>query len=130
MEHVYLVILLALIEYMVFGGLVARARVRYGIAAPAITGSEPFERTFRVQQNTLEGLVIFVPALWVFGAYVSPAAAAVLGLIGIVGRAIYAKSYIEAAEKRGLGAGICGIVNVILVLGGVIGLIGELLGYL
>jgi glutathione S-transferase len=130
MEHVYLVILLALIEYMVFGGLVARARVRYGIAAPAITGSEPFERTFRVQQNTLEGLVIFVPALWVFGAYVNPAAAAVLGLIGIVGRAIYAKSYIEAAEKRGLGAGICGIVNVILVLGGLVGLIGKLLGYL
>lgn len=130
MEHVYLVILLALIEYMVFGGLVARARARLGIAAPAITGSEEFERTFRVQQNTLEGLIVFVPAIWIFGVYVNSTAAAALGLIGIVGRAIYAKGYIEAAEKRGPGAGICGLVNVILVLGGLIGLIVQLLGYL
>jgi glutathione S-transferase len=130
MEYVYLVILLALIEYMVFGALVARARARLGIAAPAITGSDAFERTFRVQQNTLEGLIIFVPAMWIFGVYVSSTVAAVLGLIGIVGRAFYAKGYMEAAEKRGLGAGICGLVNVALVLGCLIGLIVQLFGAL
>lgn len=127
MEYVYIVIVLALIEYAVLGGLVGRARGKYGIKAPAVTGNEVFERTFRVHQNTLEGLVVFVPSLWLFGAFLSPLVAAGLGVVGIIGRAIYAKGYIEAAEKRGPGAGICGLVNIALLVGALVGLIRALL---
>jgi glutathione S-transferase len=123
MELVYIVIVLALIEYVVLGGLVGQARGKYGIKAPAVTGHEGFERAFRVHQNTLEGLVIFLPALWIFGMYLSTIVAAGLGVVGIIGRAIYAKAYIEAPDSRGLGAMICGLVNIILLLGGLVGLI-------
>lgn len=126
MEFVYLVIVLALIEYMVLAGLVGRARRKYGVSAPAITGPDEFNRTFRAHQNTLEGLIVFLPAMWIFGMYVSPLVAAGLGLLGIVGRALYAKGYIDAAEKRGPGGSIIGLVNAILVLGGLIGLIMSL----
>ena len=126
MAYVELVILLAIFEYMVLGTLVARARGKYGVRAPAITGHPVFDRTFRVQQNTLEGLVIFLPGLWLFGQYQNPLWAAGLGVAGIVGRALYAAGYIRGAEKRGPGAGICGIVNVVLVVGALIGVIRTL----
>jgi glutathione S-transferase len=122
MEAVYIVILLALLEYQAFGGLVARARRRYGVKAPAITGQPDFERTFRVHQNTLESLVVFVPAVWIFGLYVSAFWAATLGIVFVVARVVYAAGYIRAAEKRGLGAGVSGVAMGILVLGGLVGL--------
>ncbi len=59
MELVAIVIAVALIEYSVFGMLVGKARGTYGIDAPAITGHPVFERYYRVQQNTLENLVLF-----------------------------------------------------------------------
>jgi hypothetical protein len=127
LNYVALVILLALVEYIVIVSLVGRARATYGIRAPATTGHEVFERTFRVQQNTLEGLVIFLPGLWLFGLYLNPSWAAGLGIAGIVGRALYAWGYIKAAEKRGPGAGIVGVVNVTLVIGALVGVIKTLL---
>ena len=70
MEYVALVSGLALLQYVAFGMLVGRARGRYGVKAPAITGHEVFERYFRVQQNTLELLVVMLPAIWLFARYV------------------------------------------------------------
>ena len=112
---------------MVFAGLVGRARSQYGVGAPATTGHAQFERIYRVHQNTLEALVIFIPALLVFACYLSFAWAAGLGAAFIVARAIYAVSYIRAAEKRGPGAGLTGVVNIALVLGGLYGLAKHLL---
>ena len=66
MELVTIVIALALIEYTVFGMLVGKARGKYGIDAPAISGNPIFERYYRVQQNTLEVLVLFIPGMWMF----------------------------------------------------------------
>ena len=126
MELVYLVIVLALVEYMVLSGMVGYARGKHGVKAPDCVGPDAFNRTFRVQQNTLEGLVIFLPGLWLFGSYVNPMAAAGLGIVGIIGRALYAKLYIAAPEKRGPGAAICGIVNMVLILGSLIGVIRAL----
>jgi uncharacterized MAPEG superfamily protein len=123
MEPVVIVILVALAEYMVFSGLVGRARAKYRIAAPAITGHDVFERTFRVHQNSLENLIVFVPAVWVFGAYVSPLWAAGIGVAYIVARAMYARGYIAAAEKRGVGSGVTGVVLMVLVIGGLVGVI-------
>jgi glutathione S-transferase len=127
MEYVYLVIVLALLEYIVLTGLVARARGKFGIKAPACAGHPEFERTFRVQQNTLEGLVVFLPGLWLFGTFVNPPIAALIGVTGIIGRGIYAQAYISAAEKRGPGAAICGFANMALVIGALIGVIRALL---
>lgn len=127
MNYVAFVILLAIVEYIVIVWLVARARIRYGIKAPATTGHDVFERTFRVQQNTLEGLVIFLPGLWLCGFYLGPEWAFWLGIAGIIGRALYAWGYIRAAEKRGPGAGIVGVVNMTLVIGALVGVIRSLL---
>jgi len=127
MELVLAVLMIALIEYMVFAGLVGRARAQYGIRAPATTGHPQFERVYRVHQNTLEALVIFIPALFVFACYLSFAWAAGLGVAFIVGRAIYAVAYIRAPEKRGPGAGLTGVVNIVLVLGSLYGLAKHLL---
>jgi glutathione S-transferase len=127
MELVYGTILLALFEYLVMSALVGRARAKYGIKAPATTGHPDFERANRVHINTLENLIVFVPAVWIFATYVSPAWAAALGALFVVGRALYAIGYLQAAEKRGAGAGITGIVNMALVVGGLIGIVRALL---
>jgi glutathione S-transferase len=122
MELVYLTIVLALAEYIVMGALVGRARAKYGIAAPAMTGHPDFERTNRVHVNTLENLIIFIPAVWLFATYVSVTWAAVLGFVFVGARAVYAVGYLTAAEKRGIGAGLTGIVAIVLVVGALIGL--------
>jgi len=127
MDYVYLVMTLALIEYMVLGGLVGYARGKHGVKAPAVTGPDEFNRAFRVHQNTLEGLVVFLPALWLCGNYWNPLVAAAIGVVGIVGRAIYARAYVREPESRGLGASICGIVNIVLLMGGLVGLIRRVL---
>lgn len=122
MELVFATILLALLEYTVMAALVGRARGQYGIKAPATTGHPAFERINRVHINTLENLIVFVPAVWIFGLYVSTVWAAVLGVVFVVARVVYAVGYYRAAEQRGPGAGITGVVNIVLVVGGLVGL--------
>ena len=121
MELVYATILLALLEYIVMSALVGRARAKHGIHAPAMTGHPGFERANRVHVNTLENLIIFVPAVLIFGIYLSALYAAILGALFVVARALYAVGYLQAPEKRGIGAGVTGIVNIVLVVGGLIG---------
>jgi len=127
MELVYATILLALVEYIVMGALVGRARAKYGVHAPAMTGHPDFERTNRVHVNTLENLIIFVPAVWIFATYTSEFYAAILGGLFVIGRALYAVGYLQAAEKRSVGASLTGIVVIILVVGGLIGVIRALI---
>jgi len=103
MEPVAVVIVLALIQYVVFGMLVGRARGKYGVKAPAVTGHEIFDRYFRVHQNTLELLVAFVPAIWLFGMYVDPTWAALLGLVFVVARVLYLRGYVADPAKREVG---------------------------
>jgi len=127
MEILAIVTLLALLEYVVIFVLVGRARARYGIKAPATTGNEIFERYFRVQQNTLEQLVIFLPALWIFGWSLSYAVAAALGLVFIAGRAVYLRGYVAAPEKRSLGFLLTSLANLALLLGGLVGAVLRLI---
>jgi glutathione S-transferase len=123
MHLIAVVSLLALIEYMVIAGLVGSARGKYGVKAPATTGNEIFERYFRVQQNTLEQLVVFLPALWLFGMYASPGIGAVIGLVFIIGRVVYLRGYVADPAQRGTGFAITFVANAILVLGGLGGAI-------
>ena len=121
MSLVFVVMGLALVQFMYFGFQVGGARGRYGIKAPAISGNEVFERHFRVQQNTLELMVIFVPSLWMFATYIDPRWAAGLGLIYIVGRFIYAHGYVTDPAKRSAGFGLSFLPTAMLLLGGIVG---------
>ena len=122
-----LVTSLALMVYLVVSLNVGRARVKYQVKPPAVTGDPNFERVLRVQQNTLEQLVAFLPGLWLFAIYVSPAWGAGLGAIWVLGRVLYAWGYYQAAEKRGPGFGLSFLSALILLLGGLIGIILNLL---
>lgn len=82
-----------LIIYIVLAARVGRARMKYGVLAPAVTGHPEFERRFRVQSNTVEQLVLFLPALWLFAVIVSDFWAGIGGVIWCLGRIIYAASY-------------------------------------
>jgi len=127
MDLLALVVLAVLVQYFYFGILVGRARNRAGIAAPAMTGEPVFERTLRVQQNTLEQLVIFLPALALFAHYVSPPLAALLGVAFLVGRGLYAAGYIREPRKRGPGFLITVLVQAALVVGSLVGAVRGLL---
>ena len=80
---------------------VGRARVRYGVKVPAVTGHELFERAYRVQMNTLENTVLFLPALWLYATGLGDKGAAVGGAIWLVGRIWYAIVYPQDPAKRG-----------------------------
>jgi len=121
--YVTIIAMLALIEYFYFGIEVGRARVRTGLEAPAISGDPVFERTFRAHQNTLEQLIVFLPALYAAGYFLSEMLAVAAGVVFLVGRAIYFRSYTAAAEKRGAGFGVTALANLVLVLSGLIGAI-------
>ena len=121
MALVNLVVALALLQFLAFLAAVGKAREKYNVIAPATTGNEVFERYFRVQMNTLELLVMFVPAIWMFGFYVSANIAAGLGGIYLIGRCIYFFSYVREPRKRSLGYGLSvGPVGA-LVIGALIG---------
>ena len=121
-----LVTVLAILFYFATGFLVARARRKYGVPAPAITGNPDFERVFRVQMNTLEWMPIFLPLLWLFAYYVGDTGAAALGLVWIAGRIVYMIGYAKAAESRGPGFGIQTIVCIILLVGAVASIVSAL----
>lgn len=126
MEFVAMVILLALIEYAVFGGLVGWARGKYSVNAPAVSGHPVFERYFRVHQNTLEQLVMFVPAIWLFGTYVDATWAALLGLVFVVGRVMYLLGYVRDPAKREVGFALSSLSVVVLLLGALWGVVRQI----
>jgi len=115
MEYVALVCLLLVVQYLTFTMLVGAARSKSGIRAPAVTGDEQFERAYRVQMNTLEQLVIALPALWLSGLYFDPLVAALLGLAFFLGRLLYRVSYVRDPAKRGLGFGLGFFANLGLI---------------
>jgi glutathione S-transferase len=120
--------LLALLMYLAVCIVAGRARARYGVKAPAITGNEHFERAYRVQMNTLEQVVFFLPALWLCAVLLSDIGAAVTGLIWVIGRAVYAVSYVNNPAKRGPGFGIAMLAQLALWLGAAVGLVRTMIG--
>lgn len=117
MELVVIVIMLALLEYIWLGARVGLARGRTGVQAPAVTGNEEFERHFRVHYNTIEQLIMFIPAIWFFAQYVHVLGAVVVGLVFIAGRAMYAISYVKDPATRGVGMMLTVFPCYILILG-------------
>ena len=126
MEYMALVILAALAQYVYFTIRVGAAREKYGIEAPRTTGNETWERLFRIQQNTLEQLIIFIPTLVLFSMYVSAAWALLPGVIFLVGRQLYAYEYANNPKTRVPGMSLTLLANAALLVGALIGLILKL----
>ena len=121
MEPIAVVTVLALLQVFSFAFLVGKQRVKHGVKAPDISGEAEFERAFRVHQNSVEQLVIFIPALWLFGYYVHSLIGAGIGLIFIVARFVYRGSYLNNPESRTAGFGIGALSMMVLLLGGLVG---------
>ncbi|MBM5796503.1 MAG: MAPEG family protein, partial [Cyanobacteria bacterium M_surface_7_m2_037] len=98
--------LAALIAYQGTAMAVGQARVKHKVLPPAMTGPEPFECALRVQQNTLEQLVFFLPVFWLAALMGSETWASLLGFIWVGGRVAYGVGYRLAPNKRGPGFGI------------------------
>jgi len=128
MAYVDIVTALAVLQFMC--SVQSRQKRRaLRVKAPAITGNETFERYFRVQQNTLEQLIVFLPGLYLFSRYLNPLVAAVLGVIYLIGREVYAATYVKEPSKREVGYALTLLPTVILVLGGVFGAVRQLIGH-
>jgi uncharacterized MAPEG superfamily protein len=126
MQYVELVVITAVIQFLFFGVLTGKARVKYGVKAPVTTGEEGFERMYRVQMNTLEMLVIFIPVIFIASNYWSPLLTSGLGIIYIIGRFIYWRAYVTEPKNRGLGFMLSLIPSVILMVLSVVGIVISL----
>ena len=122
-----LVTLLSLVVYLWMGINVGRGRGQYEVKAPATDGPEEFVRMVRVQANTTEGLIMFLPALWLFALSYGDLWGGIIGIIYPISRVIYAMGYYAAAEKRSLGFMIGFLTTAALIVGALIGLIRMVL---
>jgi glutathione S-transferase len=125
-HYTAIVTLLAVAFYFFISIRVAAAHARFGVKLPAMTGNPDFERVYRVQMNTLEWMPNFLVPLWLFAVYLSDVWAAVLGLVWIVGRALYFVGYSKAVEKRLPGFAVQALVCMVLFAGAVTGIVMRL----
>jgi uncharacterized MAPEG superfamily protein len=127
MAWVEIMTALALIQFAVFAALVGKARGTYGVKAPAVSGNEMFERYYRVQMNTLEVLVLFVPGLWLAAGHLDDQWIVLLGAVYLIGRVVYFRAYVTDPAKRGPGFSMSLVPSTILIVAGLVGAVRELL---
>jgi len=114
------VVVVTCVSLLVYVWMIMRvggARRKSGIAAPAMTGDPELERHIRVQANTLEWMVIFLPSLWLFAYLWSDLVAAGAGAVWILGRILYALGYVRDPSKRELGFMIQALATAVLLFG-------------
>ena len=127
MAYATMIAMLALVQFQYFGVAVGRARGRHGVAAPAVSGDETFERFHRAHQNTLEQLVVFIPALYACAYFAHEMLAVAGGVLYLVGRAWYFRAYIVEPATRGKGMVMTMLASLILLVAGLIGALRSVL---
>src|SRR5215471_11796800 len=117
--------ILAILVLFWTGFRVGGMRGKHNIQAPAVSGHPEFDRAYRVQMNTMEQFVIFLPLLWLAHAFfhMLPLLVGALGLVWIVGRIVYAQAYMADPSKRGLGFGISALANLGLLILAIVGIV-------
>jgi glutathione S-transferase len=120
--------LIAIALYFYMGLQVGMARGKYNIPAPATSGDPIFERYFRVHMNTLEGMIMFLPCLWMFANFHSDIIAAALALVWVIGRFLFMQGYIKDPKSRGVGFMTQFAALVILFGGCLVGVVQSFLG--
>ncbi|PCJ36896.1 MAG: hypothetical protein COA75_06505 [Cellvibrionales bacterium] len=123
MSFVALVTLLLVSQYLYFMAMTGKARDELSIKAPATTGDEVFERILRVQLNTLEQLMVTLPAMWLCAHYFSTSFAGIMGLVFFAGRILYRKAYIADPTTRGTGMMTGFLANIFLLVTAALGII-------
>ena len=120
-----LITLLALVVYQATALAVGQARVQHKVMPPASSGPEEFERALRVQQNTLEQLVFFLPTFWLAALLGSETWACLLGFLWVGGRIAYGVGYRQAPGKRGPGFGISFLSSIALLVMAIVGVFSQ-----
>jgi glutathione S-transferase len=128
MQYVELVAVIAVLQFLAFGALTGNARRQSGLKAPAITGHEGFERMYRVQMNTLELLIAFLPALFLAAKYGPSYVVAGLGAVYLLGRLIYWRAYVSDPSKRGTGFMLSMLPTLFLAIIALLGIVLSLTG--
>ena len=112
---------LAILVSLTTAILVARTRAKVGIHPPVMTGPPELERALRIQANTVEQLVIFVPALWLAALYFQGWIPAALGLVWSLGRILYIPAYL-GGKNRFIGFALTIWPTIILLVLAIIGI--------
>jgi glutathione S-transferase len=120
MPYVAIVTVLALLQYQWLGFSVGRARAKYNVPVPASSGHDMFDRHYRVHMNTLEQLVVFLPAMWLFAHTVNPVWAAGLGAFFVIGRFVYASAYVRDPKSRSLGFALTALPSLVMLVGALV----------
>ena len=126
MAFVDLVAVLAILQFLGFGILTGGARKSSGLKAPAVTGHPTFERMYRVQMNTLELLVAFLPMLFLAAKYWSPVLVSCIGVVYLVGRLLYWRAYVSDPGSRAIGFILSILPTMILTLLALVGIVLSL----
>ena len=127
MEVLAIVTSLALLQAVYFAFQVGGARQKHGVAALDTTGHDVFERHYRVHQNTMEQLIIFLPAMWMFGYFVNPYWASGIGVIFLVSRMVYRHAYIKDPKSRSGAFSVGFVMMSILLVGAIVGAVMSVL---
>jgi glutathione S-transferase len=118
------VTLVAILITLGFAILVGRTRGRVRIDAPAMGGHPDLERALRIQGNTVEQIVIFLPALWLAALYFQGWLPPILGAVWCLGRILYAIAY-GTHKQRLPGFALTVLPSLILIVLAAVGLFGA-----
>ena len=97
--------------------MVAKARIKYKIPAPAIIGNIDFERIFRVHYNTLEQMPMILTLLMIFSLTVNSVIASLLAVLWGIARLVYGYGYTQSSKNRHLGSSVSSLILLVLLVG-------------
>lgn len=115
--------LLALATYIWIIIKVSKARVKYSVKAPSMDGPLEFLSAQRVQTNTVEQMIVFLPSMWLCAFVWNDKAAAAGGAIWVIGRIMYALAYYDEPKKRTPGFAVSTFATLGLILACAVGLV-------